>query len=283
MMQKSRVNSSDNSKGADLVGLYLAEIGELEVPSADRQVELARRIEAGDDDARHEMLVANLRLVVHWAKRYQGSGMDLLDLIQEGTFGLMRAVEKFEWRRGIRFSTYASFWIRQALQRGVARASRSIYVPGDIGDRERKVSVADEKLTEQAGRAATDEEVAAEVGLSPEQVRRARDIARVVASLDQPVGEDDAVLGDFLGSDAAPSAEDAALDEVTRQELHRAIDGLPPLERDVVRARFGLDDGVASNVAATARRLGVSERRVRRLEASALASLAATESISSAA
>jgi RNA polymerase primary sigma factor len=274
---------SDSSRGPDLVGLYLAEIGEIEVPSAERQVELARRIEAGDEAARREMVLANLRLVVHWAKRYQGSGTDLLDLIQEGTFGLMRAVDKFEWRRGIRFSTYASFWIRQALQRGVARTSRAIYVPNDIGDRERQVSGADEKLSEQAGRPITDEELAAEVALSVEQVRRARDIARVVASLDQPVGDDDAVLGDFVGAGETPSAEEAALDEVSRSELRRAVDELPPLERDVVRTRFGLDDGVASNVAATARRLGVSERRVRRLEASALANLAAAESISSAA
>jgi RNA polymerase primary sigma factor len=278
------VRNSEHSYAPDLVGLYLAEIGEIEVPSADRQVELARRIEAGDDAARQEMLLANLRLVVHWAKRYQGSGIDLLDLVQEGTFGLMRAVEKFEWRRGIRFSTYASFWIRQALQRGVARASRAIYVPGEIGDRERQVGAADEKLTEREGRPATDEELAAEVGLSVEQVRRARDIARVVASLDQPVGEDDAILGDFVGAASVPSAEEAALDEVSREELHRAVDGLPPLERDVVRTRFGLDDGAPANVAATARRLGVSERRVRRLEASALASLAeAADSISSAA
>jgi RNA polymerase primary sigma factor len=283
MKQKSRMTNTTSTKGPDLVGLYLAEIGELEVPSPERQVELARRIEAGDDDARREMVVANLRLVVHWAKRYQGSGMDLLDLVQEGTFGLMRAVDKFEWRRGIRFSTYASFWIRQALQRGVARASRAIYVPNDIGDRERQVSLAEEKLTEQRGRPVTDEELAAEVGLSVEQVHRARDIARVVASLDQPVGDDDALLGDFVAAEQTPSAEEAALDEVSRAELHRAVDELPPLERDVLRTRFGLDDGMASNVAATARRLGVSERRVRRLEASALASLAAAESISSAA
>jgi RNA polymerase primary sigma factor len=283
MKQKSRMTNTTSTKGPDLVGLYLAEIGELEVPSPERQVELARRIEAGDDDARREMVVANLRLVVHWAKRYQGSGMDLLDLVQEGTFGLMRAVDKFEWRRGIRFSTYASFWIRQALQRGVARASRAIYVPNDIGDRERQVSLAEEKLTEQMGRPVTDEELAAEVGLSVEQVHRARDIARVVASLDQPVGDDDALLGDFVAAEQTPSAEEAALDEVSRAELHRAVDELPPLERDVLRTRFGLDDGMASNVAATARRLGVSERRVRRLEASALASLAAAESISSAA
>jgi hypothetical protein len=132
--------------------------------------------------------------------------------------------------------------------------------------------VANDRLSDQMGRPVTDEELAAELGLSLEQVRRAKDIARVVASLEQPVGEEDAVLGDFLGADETPSAEEAALDELSRSELHRAVDELPPLERDVVRARFGLDDGVASNVAATARRLGVSERRVRRLEASALAS-----------
>ena len=173
----------------DLVALYLEQIGALEVPTHEQQVDLARRIEAGDERARRAMVSGNLRLVVHWAKRYQGSGMDLLDLIQEGTFGLMRAVDKFDWRRGYRFSTYASWWIRQALQRGVQRGSRTIYLPDDAADREKRVRAVEEDLVERSADPVSDEALADEVGLSVEQVRQARGVARVVASLDQPVGK----------------------------------------------------------------------------------------------
>ncbi len=266
----------------DLVALYLAQIGELDVPSHDQQLCLARRIEAGDERARQEMVLANLRLVVHWAKRYQGTGMDLLDLIQEGTFGLMRAVEKFEWRRGYRFSTYASWWIRQALQRGVQRGSRAIYLPDEAGDRERRVRVAEEALAERAA-PVSDEELAAEAGLSVEQVRQAREVARVVASLDQPVGDDDAALGELIAAEESPLPEETVVEAVAREELHRAVDRLPPLEGAVVRARFGLDDGAASSIAATARRLRMSERKVRELEARALATLAGADALANAA
>lgn len=267
---------------SDLVALYLAEIGQIDVPSHEQQVDLARRIEAGDDQARREMVLANLRLVVHWAKRYQGTGIDLLDLIQEGTFGLMRAVDKFEWRRGHRFSTYASWWIRQALQRGTQRA-RVIHVPEEPSDRERRVRAAEEALAERGMAWVTDEELAAELDLSVDRVRQAREIARVVSSLDQPVGEGDSVLGELTAVDPSPPAEDTAVDVVVREELHRAVDRLPSLERAVVRARFGLDGGDAATVAATARQLHMSERTVRRLEASALATLAQAEALARAA
>ena len=268
---------------SDPVALYLAQIGEINVPTHDEQVRLAQRVEAGDEQARQEMVRANLRLVVHWAKRYQGSGMDLLDLVQEGTFGLMRAVDKFDWRRGNRFSTYASWWIRQALQRGVQKGSRPIYVPDAAGDRERQVRVAEEELAGRGAMPVTDEEVAAETGLPVEEVRQAREVPRVVASLDQPVGEDDTVLCELVAVDQSPPADEAAGDAVARDELLGAVGRLPPLEGAVVRARFGLHDGTASSIAATARQLRVSERKVRELEARALATLAEAEALADAA
>ena len=228
--------------------LFLDDLGRHPLLSADEQIGLAQRIELGDEEARAEMISANLRLVVHWARRYQGRGIDLTDLIQEGTFGLMRAVEKFDWRRGFKFSTYATWWIRQALQRAVQSKGRAIRLPED--------AVAAESAAERDGD-----------GMEPR-------LPRVVASLDQPLGsEATATLGDLFAADGTPIDDDVAT-IVSLEQLGEAIDRLGELEREVVRLRFGLLGEPPASLETTAKRLGIGVRRVRSVEASALRFLA---------
>jgi len=230
--------------------LFLDDLGRHPLLTGDEQIALAQRIELGDEDARAEMLAANLRLVVHWARRYQGRGIDLTDLIQEGSFGLMRAVEKFDWRRGFKFSTYATWWIRQSLQRAVQSKGRAIRLPED--------AVAAEAAAERDG----------EGDGGPH-------LPRVVASLDQPLGmEATATLGDLIATDEEP-IDDMIARTVSRERLGRAIDRLPDLERQVVRLRFGLVGEPPASLELTAKRLGIGVRRVRSIEASALRFLAA--------
>jgi len=240
--------------GPDLMRLFLDDLGRHPLLTADEQVALAQRIEQGDEDARAEMIAANLRLVVHWARRYQGRGIDLTDLIQEGTFGLMRAVEKFDWRRGFKFSTYATWWIRQSLQRAVQSKGRAIRLPED--------AVAAEAALEREG----------DVGSEPH-------LPRVVASLDQPLGlEATATLGDLVAADLEP-VEDEVVEHVDLERLSAAIERLGDLEREVVRLRFGLRGDAPASLETTAKRLGIGVRRVRSIEAAALRFLAAQPEI----
>ena len=259
----------------DLVRLYLNEIGRVPVPGPEDQVALAQRIEAGDEAARAEMLAANLRLVVHWASRYQDRGIDLLDLIQEGTFGLAHAIEKFDWRKGFRFSTYASWWIRKSLQQAVAQ-SATIRVPSEVGEHSRRLSRLQDELHEALGRVPTEEELEEESGLTAGEFLRARQAARVTASLDQPVGEEeDATLGGFL-----PSTADVETDVFNGQAaraLAEALDRLPPFLRQVVTMRYGFDGEPARTVRSTARALGIGDRKVRAAEAEALDLLRAAD------
>ncbi len=228
--------------------LFLDDLGRHPLLSAEEQIGLARLVEEGDEHAREEMIAANLRLVVHWARRYQGRGIDLTDLIQEGTFGLMRAVEKFDWRRGFKFSTYATWWIRQSLQRAVQSKGRAIRLPED--------AVAAESAAERDGD-----------GTEPR-------LPRVVASLDQPLGsEATATLGDLFAADEQPLDEDVA-ELVSLERLGEAIERLGELERNVIRLRFGLQGEPPASLETTAKRLGIGVRRVRSVEAQALRFLA---------
>ncbi len=258
----------------DTLGLFLGEIGRYPLLTADEEVELARRIEGGDAAAKEAMITSNLRLVVSIAKRYQGFDLALLDLIQEGIFGLARAVEKFDWRRGFKFSTYATWWIRQSLQRAVQDKSRTIRVPAEVAARERAIDHAEHELAASLGRRPTEEETADATGLSVDQVRRVRDAARVIASLDQPVGDEgESTLGAFLPV-AGRGPEEELHMSLAASALRAALDELPAVHAEILRLRYGVDGGEPLGWRAVARRLGLSWPKVRDLEAEALASLA---------
>jgi RNA polymerase primary sigma factor len=262
------------SATTDALQLFLNEIRRYPLLSAADEVELAKRIEAGDLEAKERMINSNLRLVVSIAKKYQGQDLSLLDLIQEGIFGLIRAAEKFDWRKGYKFSTYATFWIRQAIQRGLANKARTIRIPVHIGQRERKIARADRELQARLGREPTDAEIAAAAELPLAQVEEVREAARTVTSLDRPVGEEgEAALGDLLEDRELTVDEEVEL-SLSEALLRRTIDELPQPERDVIRLRFGLDGDDPLPLREAGRRLGVSAERVRQIESRALKKLA---------
>lgn len=264
-----------SSVGDDVLRLFLDDVGRHELLGADEQVKLAQAAEAGDAEARRRMIEANLRLVVHWARLYQDRGVDLADLVQEGTFGLMRAVDKFEWRRGFRFSTYATWWIRQSLQRAVHNHGQTIRVPMDAAERSRRVDVTERELALDLGHEPSDEDLAEAAGVSLTQLTELRRAARVVASLDQPLGPDaEATVGELVPA-SDPSFEAEVESRLGLDDLRSAVESLGDLEREVLVARFGLDGQDAASLETTARRLGVGVRRVRQAEADALTALAA--------
>ena len=265
--------SGREGAGADLVRLYLDDIARVPLLTAADEVALAKRIEGGDQEAKDHMVLANLRLVVHWARRYQDRGLSLLDLVQEGTFGLVRAVEKFDWRKGWKFSTYASWWIRKALQDALLHQGEAIRLPERAAERSRLVARLMIELSDELGRTPTEDELAAAADISRAQLAVVRDAARVVASLDQPAGEAETPLGDLLDN-GGDGPDTAMLAAETVRVLRGAVDDLPTFERDVVRLRYGLDGGTPMSVRATAGELGSYDRRVREAETAALARLA---------
>jgi RNA polymerase primary sigma factor len=269
------VNGELASATTDTLQLFLNEAAKWPLLTAEEEVELAKRIERGDHEAKERMINSNLRLVVSIAKRYQGHDLHLLDLIQEGIIGLIRAVEKFDWRRGFKFSTYATWWIRQAVQRGVANKSRTIRIPVHIVEREQKIARAERELATQLGRQPTEQEIAKRAKLPMKQVREVRHAARAVTSLDKPIGvENEGSLRELV-----PSEQETPEEEVTyslqEQALRRAVAELPEREREIVKLRYGLNgDRDPKSLDAIGRELGLTRERVRQIEASALERLA---------
>jgi RNA polymerase primary sigma factor len=273
--QSTYVNGDLAVATTDALQLFLNEAGRWPLLSAQEEVELSKRIERGDKEAKERMINSNLRLVVSIAKRYQGHGLSLLDLIQEGIIGLIRAVEKFDWRRGFKFSTYATWWIRQAVQRGVANKSRTIRIPVHIAEREQRIGRAERDLAPKLGRQPTEEEVAKHAKLPLKQVREVRQAARAVTSLDRPIGEEnEGALGDLFASEQAPPEEE--LDVSLEQDvLRRAVAELPEREREVVKLRYGLNgERDPASLESIGRQLGLTRERVRQIEANALEQLA---------
>ena len=258
----------------DAMALFLQEVRRHPLLTREEEVELAKRIERGDLRAKEQLVNSNLRLVISNARKFQGHELPLLDLIQEGILGLIRAAEKFDWRKGYKFSTYATFWIRQALQRALDNRSRTIRIPVHLGQRERKIARAQRELATQLGREPSDEEIARAAKLSVRDVRDTWETARVVTSLDRPVGEEeDTPLGALLAS-GAPTPEDEVEISLREDALRRALDRLPEREREVVKLRYGVGGDDPTPLSETGRRLGLSPDAVRKLERRALSELA---------
>jgi RNA polymerase primary sigma factor len=263
----------------DALQLFLNEARRYALLNKEEEVELAKAVERGDLRAKERLINSNLRLVVSNAKRYQGQGLSLLDLIQEGILGLIRAAEKFDWRRGYKFSTYATFWIRQAIQRGLEQKARTIRVPTELAQRERRVARVERELATELGREPTDEEVAERAKIDLEELDRIRSASRVVTSLDRPVGEEeDTSLGSLLPSEQ-PAPEEEVSVTFEEQTLRRAVSRLPDEERDVVKLRYGINGNEPTTIRETGRQLGIPGRQVERLEAQALRRLASQREI----
>ena len=249
---------------------FLTEAAQHPLLTAAEEIELAKRVERGDLEAKERLITHNLRLVVSIARRYPGNELSLLDLIQEGTIGLIRAAEKFDWRKGFRFSTYATLWIRQAIQRGLENTSRTIRLPVHVAQRSRKVGRVERELTTKLGHEPSDEEIAAAADLPLADVIEIRKADRAVVSLDKPVGEDgDTSLGDLISLES-PSVDEEVHEQLSSETLLEAIAGLPDQERDVIEMRFGAGDQEPQTLSQAGRKLGVSTERARQIEERAL-------------
>ena len=258
----------------DPVRMYLKEIGNVPLLTSEEEVELAKRVEQGDEEAKKKLTEANLRLVVSIAKKYVGRGMPFLDLIQEGNMGLMKAVDKFDYTKGYKFSTYATWWIRQAITRGIADTGRTIRVPVHMVETINKTLRMTRTLLQELGREPTPEEVAERLNVPVARVREVLKISRDPVSLDTPIGEeDDSHLGDFIEDDTALSPADSAAFSMLREELATALESLTERERQVVRLRFGLEDGRARTLEEVGKEFNVTRERIRQIESKALRKL----------
>jgi len=258
----------------DHVRMYLKEIGKTPLLKADEEIELAKRVEQGDEKAKEQLIKANLRLVVSVAKKYMNRGMHLLDLIQEGGLGLMKAVDKYDWRKGFKFSTYATWWIRQAITRAIAEQSRTIRIPVHMVETINKMIRTSRKLMQQLGREPTDEEIAAEMEIEAVKVEDIRKVSQLPVSLETPVGEeDDAELGDFIEDREVPTPDEAALENLLKEHLLEALEGLSEKERSVLKYRFGLGEEVPHTLEEVGNIFGVTRERIRQIESKALRKL----------
>ena len=263
----------------DSLQLFFNEARRHPLLTAEDEIELAKRIERGDLAAKERMINANLRLVISVARKYQGQGLPLSDLIQEGMLGLIRAVEKFDWRKGFKFSTYGTLWIRQAIGRGLANSGRTVRLPVHIVARARKISDAERKLAVQLGRQPTEEEIAEFVDLPIDEVADIRRADRGPTSLDQGVGEDgETALGELIAGEG-PTVEEEVVSNLEDDRLREAVETLPEVERDIITLRFGLDREEPHALRETGRRLGLSSERVRQLEDRALRRLAQDDAV----
>jgi RNA polymerase primary sigma factor len=260
---------------ADPIWQYLKDIHDIPLLTAEQEVDLARRIEAGEEEALREFTLSNLRLVVNIAKRYVGRGLPLIDLIQEGNIGLMRAVQKFDWRRGFKFSTYATWWIRQGITRAIADKGRTIRLPVHIGEALTKMNAAQQRLTQERGREPTDEELAAELELDPRRIEELRRAARLPSSIDQPIGDDEeSRVADFVADQANPGPEDLTHERALKQAAERTlVQALNDREKMVLQMRYGLGDGHVYPLEKIGERLGLTRERVRQIERDALRKL----------